>query len=122
MSLSLKRIWKQFRKKVKAENKKVDEKKADDKKAEKKAEKQDRRNRYYRDDPKTQNKRRPHIYLFRQEDLDNEDVILAVENTPTYKRTRQTLEEIRRQASGITMATEDKKEPVQGVISFSDEG
>ena len=36
--------------------------------AEKKAEKQDRRNRYYRDDPKTQNKRRPHIYLFRQED------------------------------------------------------
>ena len=84
--------------------------------------KQDRRNRYYRDDPKTQNKRRPHIYLFRQEDLDNEDVILAVENTPTYKRTRQTLEEIRRQASGITMATEDKKEPVQGVISFSDEG
>ena len=89
--------------------------------AEKKAEKQDRRNRYYRDDPKTQNKRRPHIYLFRQEDLDNEDVILAVENTPTYKRTRQTLEEIRRQASGITMATEDKKEPVQGVISFSDE-
>ena len=90
--------------------------------AEKKAEKQDRRNRYYRDDPKTQNKRRPHIYLFRQEDLDNEDVILAVENTPTYKRTRQTLEEILRQASGITMATEDKKEPVQGVISFSDEG
>ncbi len=90
--------------------------------AEKKAEKQDRRNRYYRDDPKTQNKRRPHIYLFRQEDLDNEDVILAVENTPTYKRTRQTLEEIRRQANGITMATEDKKEPVQGVISFSDEG
>ncbi len=90
--------------------------------AEKKAEKQDRRNRYYRDDPKTQNKRRPHIYLFRQEDLDNEDVILAVENTPTYKRTRQTLEEIRRQASGITMAAEDKKEPVQGVISFSDEG
>ena len=89
--------------------------------AEKKAEKQDRRNRYYRDDPKTQNKRRPHIYLFRQEDLDNEDVILAVENTPTYKRTRQTLEEIRRQASGITMAAEDKKEPVQGVISFSDE-
>ena len=89
--------------------------------AEKRLEKQDRRNRYYRDDPKTQNKRRPHIYLFRPEDLDNEDVILAVENTPTYKRTRQTLEEIRRQAIGITMPTEEKKEPLQGVISFSDE-
>ena len=87
--------------------------------AEKKAEKQDRRNRYYRDDPKTQNKRRPHIYLFRQEDLDNEDVILAVENTPTYKRTRQMLEEIRNQANGISTANDDKGKEVQGVISFA---
>lgn len=87
----------------------------------KKAEKQERRNQYYRDDPKTPNKRRPHIYLFHQEDLDNEDVILAVENTPTYKRTRQTLEDIRRQANGITAGSDDKKDTVQGVISFSEE-
>ena len=91
--------------------------------AEKKAEKQDRRNRYYRDDPKTQNKRRPHIYLFRQEDLDNEDVILAVENTPTYKRTRQTLEDIRNLASGNVEVEEAKKkddnDSIQGVISFA---
>ena len=83
------------------------------------AEKQDRRNRYYKDGNKTQYKRHPHIYLFRQEDLDNEDVILAVENTPTYKRTRQMLEEIRNQANGISTANDDKGKEVQGVISFA---
>lgn len=83
------------------------------------AEKQDRRNRYYKDGNKTQYKRHPHIYLFRQEDLDNEDVILAVENTPTYKRTRQMLEEIRNQANGISTTNDDKGKEVQGVISFA---
>ena len=83
------------------------------------AEKQDRRNRYYKDGNKTQYKRHPHIYLFRQEDLDNEDVILAVENTPTYKRTRQMLEEIRNQANGISTADDDKGNEIQGVISFA---
>ena len=83
------------------------------------AEKQDRRNRYYKDGNKTQYKRHPHIYLFRQEDLDNEDVILAVENTPTYKRTRQMLEEICNQANGISTANDDKGKEIQGVISFA---
>lgn len=88
---------------------------------EKAAERQDRRNRYYgKDSNNTQYKRRPHIFLFRPEDLDNEDVILSVENTPTYKRTRQMLEEIRKQASGEAGDDEkDKNEPVQGVISFA---
>ena len=57
-----------------------------------------------------------------QEDLDNEDVILQVENTPTYKRTRQTLEEIRNIASGNTEPKEDNNDDassVQGVISFA---
>ena len=76
------------------------------------AEKQDRRNRYYKDGNKTQYKRHPHIYLFRQEDLDNEDVILAVENTPTYKRTRQMLEEIRNQANGISTANDEDRKSV----------
>ena len=61
-------------------------------------------------------------FLFRQEDLDNEDVILQVENTPTYKRTRQTLEEIRNIASGNTEPKEDNNDDassVQGVISFA---
>ena len=54
--------------------------------------------------------------------MDNEDVILQVENTPTYKRTRQTLEEIRNIASGNTEPKEDNNDDassVQGVISFA---
>lgn len=86
---------------------------------EKRAERQDRRNRYYgKDGNNTQYKRRPHIFLFRPEDLDNEDVILAVENTPTYKRTRQMLEDIRNQASG-NKTDEEKGEPAPSVISFA---
>ena len=90
---------------------------------EKAAERQDRRNRYYgKDSENKQYKRRPHIFLFRPEDLDNEDVILAVENTPTYKRTRQALENIREQATGnIAHNTEEeKKSPVQGTINFTE--
>ncbi len=89
---------------------------------EKRAERQDRRNRYYgKDSNLTQYKRRPHIFLFRPEDLDNEDVILSVESTPTCKRTRQMLEDIRNQASGnISNKTEeDNDEPVQGTINFA---
>ena len=90
---------------------------------EKRAERQDRRNRYYgKDGNNTQYKRRPHIFIFRPEDLDNDDVISAVESTPTYKRTRQVLDNIRSQASGnVTNDDNGNKndEPVQGVISFA---
>ena len=89
---------------------------------EKAAELQDRRNRYYgKDSNNSQYKRRPHIFLFRPEDLDNEDVILRIDNTPTYKRSKQTLDEIRHQAAGITDSTsaDNQSEPVQGTISFA---
>lgn len=89
---------------------------------EKAAERQDRRNRYYDNGGNVSAyKRRAHIYLFRPDELDNDDVILAVENTPTYRRTRQMLEEIRKQASGATPAdksAEQPSAPVQGIISF----
>lgn len=82
-----------------------------------------RRGRYYGTQGKDMHyKRRPHIFLFRPEDLDNEDVILSVENTPTYKRTRQQLEEIRTQANGgvrQSQAEEKKDNEVKGVISFA---
>ena len=88
------------------------------------AERQNRRERYYGSDGNsTQYKRHPHIFLFRPEDLDNEDVILQVENTPTFKRTRQTLEDIRNLASGNVEVEEAKKkddnDSIQGVISFA---
>ena len=90
---------------------------------EKAAERDERRKHYYgNDNNNTQHKRRPHIYIFSQADLDTEDVILAVENTPTYSRTRQKLEEIRNQANGTKEepeVEEKSNETVQGVISFS---
>ena len=82
------------------------------------AEREDRRNRYYgKDSNNTHYKRRPHIFRFRPEDLDNEDIILAVENTPTYKRTKQQLRELQ----GNTGDIKDEapaSDAVQGTISF----
>ena len=83
----------------------------------------ERRNRYY---PTGKNgniiKRRPHIYRFRPEDLDNEDVILTVETTPTYKRTLQQLNELRRRLNednSEAAKPKDKEESVHGTISFA---
>ncbi|MBR4919823.1 MAG: cell division protein FtsZ [Prevotella sp.] len=89
---------------------------------EKEAERQDRRNRYYGDGANTKRyKRRPHIYLFRPDDLDNDDVISAVEQTPTYKRTREILDSIYTQATGEEpqQQNEAPQEPIQGTIVFS---
>ncbi len=93
---------------------------------EKAAERQDRRNRYYGNEGNNKKyKRRPHIYLFRADDLDNDDVISAVESTPTYKRTREILESINSQATGDNLSqgnkpTDDQShEPIQGTIKFA---
>ena len=87
------------------------------------AKRMDRRNRYYGGDGQTRRyKRRPHIYLFRPEDLDNDDVISAVEQTPTYKRTREILDSIYQQASGEDVQQRQDTPPadvVQGTIKFS---
>ena len=92
---------------------------------EKAAERQDRRNRYYGGEGTTKRyKRRPNIYLFRPEDLDNDDVISAVEQTPTYKRTREILDSINSQAYGEETSDADEApvenaEPIQGTIKFA---
>ncbi len=89
---------------------------------EREAERQDRRNRYYGNEGSTKRyKRRPHVYVFRPDDLDNDDVISAVEQTPTYKRTKEILDSIYHQASGDEplQTEEPPQEPVQGTIVFS---
>ena len=91
---------------------------------EKEAQREDRRNRYYGNDGQGKRyKRRPHIYLFRPEDLDNDDVISAVEQTPTYKRTREILDSIYTQANGEDLMpqaeTAQPSGPIQGTIKFS---
>jgi cell division protein FtsZ len=92
---------------------------------EKKEEKRQRRNHYYGDDNNNNlHKRRPHIYIFSSEDLDNEDVIIAVENTPTYKRTRQKLQEISKLSRGDNatdnnVEDRDNNDSNPGIISFA---
>ena len=81
-----------------------------------------RRVKYYPED-KNQllTKRRPQIFIFRPEDLDNEEVILAVENTPTYKRTQQMVKELRRRIIDESESTKPKEDDnnVNGIISFA---
>ncbi|MBO4851859.1 MAG: cell division protein FtsZ [Prevotella sp.] len=67
---------------------------------EKRARNEERRQHYYKNSTDKPQKRRPHIFIFKPEDLDNEDVILAVESTPTYRRTRSMLEDICKTAMG----------------------
>ena len=86
------------------------------------AKREDRRQQYY-GEPGTNRryKRRPHIYLFRPEDLDNDDVISAVESTPTYKRTREILNSISsplNKGNEVTPNNEEPHDPVQGTIKF----
>ena len=72
----------------------------DEKLIEKKQQDAIRRGHYYSNDNGTSVvKRRPHIFRFQSDDLDNEEVILAIENTPTYKRTQQQVKELRRRLS-----------------------
>ena len=61
---------------------------------EKRREKETRREQYYGTSTSTPHKRRPNIFIFKQEDLDNEDIILQVESTPTAKRSRKNLEQL----------------------------
>ena len=77
---------------------------------ERRAEKEDRRRRYYADSTNTPHKRRTYTFLFNQDTLDNEDVILAVESTPTYRRTRKLQEDIYHLAAGDTNTDKNENE------------
>ena len=71
--------------------------------------------RYYPgDNGTTVFKRRPHIFRFLPEDLDNEEIILAVENTPTYKRTSQQVKELQFRVSDERKQV--KQQPEEEVV------
>lgn len=75
--------------------------------------------RFYKDNNSSQYKHRPHIYRFTADELDNEDVILAIENTPTYKRTKQMIKDIKRISTPEQEIEENEnKNTEKGVISF----
>ncbi len=84
---------------------------------EREAEKAARRGRYYGSDGGgTYSKRKPHVFIFRKEDLDNDDIISAVESTPTAKRTRNMVQSIRQQTGA-----DDEEEADNGKNPPSDD-
>ena len=84
-------------------------------------ERDNRRSKYYPIDKNQQCiKRRPHVFIFRPEDIDNEEIILALENTPTYKRTQQMVNELRRHIKTEAEQPRTQDDPnVGGMISFA---
>jgi len=88
---------------------------------EREARNMDRREKFYGGEGATHRvKRRPNIYIFRPEDLDNDDIISAVEQTPTYKRTREILESINQPAIPQPLVNNEPSQAdmQQGIISF----
>jgi len=56
---------------------------------------EERRIKYYGSDGNGMMKKKPHkLFVFSTEDLNNDDLILAVENTPAAYRTRSQLENL----------------------------
>lgn len=79
----------------------------------------ERRRKYYHDGAGTmRNKRKPNLFIFSNDTLDNDEVINEVEQSPTFKRTRQALERISNMAMGTVMPNEEQKEVASSVISF----
>lgn len=101
----------------KARAKEEAQKKAEQEEAD--AERGNRRSRYYGNDGDKLAKPRPHIYLFSQDDLDNEDVILEVESIPTFNRTKPMLNEIKKKSAPEQVREEQPvKDKVEGTIRF----
>lgn len=89
---------------------------------EQEAKRRERRAHYYGEDSSARNyKKHPHVFIFGNSDLDNDDVILAVESTPTYKRSKQKLTEIHNLSADDSHKKDgDKAElPFSGVIKFA---
>lgn len=93
--------------------------------AEEEERKRIRRARYYGKEINSnipRNTRRRHIYLFNPEDLDNADIISLVEDSPTYRRDKTTLNSIKLKAEHegqlATEAAQETEGDSTGVITF----
>ena len=88
------------------------------KEQERQEEYEERRDQFYGgSDKKGIQRRRPKFYLFGLDDLDNEEVISMVELTPTYKRSKEVLADIKAKALG-TVAIEPESAAAGAVINF----
>lgn len=60
----------------------------------------ERRSEFYTHDKNLREIKRPHhLYIFNEEDLDNDEIIAMVEDTPTYKRSKEVLNGIKNKSS-----------------------
>lgn len=87
--------------------------------AEREDERKEKRDMYYPTNEKESGKRkRSKVFLFRLEDLDNEEIISLVEVTPTAKRSKELFNEIRNKAQG-SVAIEPMSTENATIISFN---
>ena len=87
-------------------------------------EKEERREGFYGGDKKGTLRRRPRFFLFGLDDLDNEEIISLVELTPTFKRSKEALSDIKSKSyNNIAIEPESVDVPITeaagSVISFS---
>ena len=85
-------------------------------KREKEAAEQNLIDQYYGNDVNGEKRFKPRCFIFSEEDLDNDNLISAVETTPTYKRSKLQYDELKKQSKGDT-ATETavpKQTPITG--------
>ena len=83
--------------------------------------KEERRGDYYgKSIQKNSNRKRRHnLYVFTQEDLDNDDIISMVETTPTYKRTKAVLEAIQSKATAEDKMTQKLESNESGSMTIT---
>ena len=83
---------------------------------------EERREGFYGGDKKGTLRKRPKFFLFGLDDLDNEEIISMVELTPTYKRSKEVLSDIKAKAYGnVAIEPESAQSPAAtpgSVISF----
>ena len=68
---------------------------------------------YYEDGKQSTTLRKRQIFIFAPDELDNEDLIARVESTPTYRRTKDELAQIRNTASGRLVPEPEQSEGAQ---------
>lgn len=73
-----------------------------------------RRETYYPDAPKETNRPR-HIFIFTDDNLDNDEVITLVEDTPTFKRSKESLADIKNKTS---LKTEEQPETTEDLSAI----
>ncbi|MBO4906178.1 MAG: cell division protein FtsZ [Bacteroidaceae bacterium] len=63
----------------------------------------ERREQYYPDGEKSKTRRKYRVHIFTDADIDNDDVISMVDNTPTMSRKKEELQQIKEKSANIEM-------------------